>query len=431
VNKKNHISKQTDVAIKTTVDRYWLDLWNKVNQRKSAKWSFRIIYILLFIGIFSDFIANERPLICKVENKIYYPIFHEYLEKTGISNPYQMLQKKDWNELDYEFYLNPPIPYSSNSFDLKNVYKGPFSTQEIKSTRYRHWLGTSDLGKDVLAGLIHGTRIALLVGILSMLIAGIIGVFFGVLAGYFGDKLFKISRIRVVFNIIGLFLFIIYGFLFRKLAFLQGDFILEIIKSLAIGIFIMAFMNLMAFIIEKNQFFRKKVSLPMDLLLSRILEIINSIPLILILFASLSVIKHPSILNVILIIGFFRWTGISRYLRAELLKIRNLEYIISAKAMGLKHFRIIMKHALPNAISPILIIIAFGISGAILVEATLSFLGIGVGVDDMTWGQLLSFARKKPDAWWLAVFPGIAIFITVTVFNLIGDALSDVLRFDS
>ncbi len=431
MNRKKHISKDNDVAPKTTLDGYRLGLWKAINKRRSAKWSLRIIYLLIFIGTFSDFIANERPLICKVENKIYYPVFHEYLEKLSIANPYKMIQKKDWNELAYDFYINAPIPYSSNSFDLNNVYKSPFSIQEIKSTRYRHWLGTSDLGKDVFAGLINGTRIALLVGILSMLIAGIIGIFFGILAGYFGDKLFQVSRIRIVFNIIGLILFIIYGFLFRKLAFSQGDFTFEIIKSIAIGIFIMSFINLLAFILEKNRILGKKVSVPMDLLLSRMIEIINSIPLILILFASLSVIQYPSIFNVILIIGFFRWTGIARYLRAELLKIRNLEYIISAKAMGVKHFRIIMKHALPNAISPILIIIAFGISGAILVEATLSFLGIGVGADDMTWGQLLSFARKKPDAWWLAVFPGIAIFITVTVFNLIGDALSDVLRFDS
>ena len=86
-----------------------------------------------------------------------------------------------------------------------------------------------------------------------------------------------------------------------------------------------------------------------------------------------------------------------------------------------------MRHAIPNALSPVLITIAFGIASAILIESTLSFLGVGVSADTVTWGSLLAAARQSPSAWWLAILPGTAIFVTVTIFNLIGEALTDAL----
>ena len=92
--------------------------------------------------------------------------------------------------------------------------------------------------------------------------------------------------------------------------------------------------------------------------------------------------------------------------------------------MGFSHRRTLLRHALPNALGPVLITIAFGIASAILAEATLSFLGIGVGTD-VTWGSLLKNAREQRTAWWLAVFPGLAIFGLVLIFNLIGEGLKD------
>ena len=96
--------------------------------------------------------------------------------------------------------------------------------------------------------------------------------------------------------------------------------------------------------------------------------------------------------------------------------------------MGFSEARIILRHAIPNALTPVLIAIAFGVASAILTEAVLSFLGIGVDVaEDITWGSLLNLARNKFSAGWLAIFPGFAIFITVTIFNLIGEGLTDAL----
>jgi peptide/nickel transport system permease protein len=127
------------------------------------------------------------------------------------------------------------------------------------------------------------------------------------------------------------------------------------------------------------------------------------------------------------IIGLTGWTGIAKYVRAELLRVRSLEYIEAAQSLGFSEWRIIFRHALPNSLTPVLITIAFGIASAILVESSLSFLGIGVQAELQTWGKLLSEAREDVSAWWLAVFPGLAIFVTVTIFNLIGEGLTDAL----
>jgi peptide/nickel transport system permease protein len=110
-----------------------------------------------------------------------------------------------------------------------------------------------------------------------------------------------------------------------------------------------------------------------------------------------------------------------------LLRIRGLDYIEAANALGFSEFRILFRHALPNALSPVLIALAFGIASAILTESLLSFLGIGVPAELITWGSMLSMARETPGAWWVALFPGFAIFITVTVYNLIGEGLTDAL----
>lgn len=172
---------------------------------------------------------------------------------------------------------------------------------------------------------------------------------------------------------------------------------------------------------------KKKINIPVDLLLSRFIEIMNSIPTLFLIISVSAIVTRPSIFVVMVIIGLTAWTGIARFTRAELLRIRNLEYIEAAKALGFTQFRILLKHAIPNALSPVLIALAFGIANSILVESVLSFLGIGVPAETITWGSLLSQAQQTPGAWWIAVFPGLAIFLTVTVYNLVGEGLTDAL----
>ena len=127
----------------------------------------------------------------------------------------------------------------------------------------------------------------------------------------------------------------------------------------------------------------------------------------------------------IIIISIIGWPKFARLVRAEILQIKNLEYIESAKSIGLSDFQIILKHALPNAITSVISITAFAISGAILLESTLSFLGLGIPLDQVSWGSMLADARVNFSSWWLALFPGLAIFFVLVSFYIIGNQLNE------
>ena len=173
------------------------------------------------------------------------------------------------------------------------------------------------------------------------------------------------------------------------------------------------------------------MNIPVDLWISRVIEVFISIPRLLLILAAVAVYQSEDggggILLVMAVIGFTTWTRIARFMRGELLRVRNLEFIEAAQALGFKNFRIILRHALPNALTSVLIAIAFGVASAILIESSLSFLGIGVEAETATWGKMLADSRAHPEGWWLAVFPGVAIFLTVTMFNLLGEGLASAL----
>jgi len=183
--------------------------------------------------------------------------------------------------------------------------------------------------------------------------------------------------------------------------------------------------NVLVVPLKKIAFLGTQVSIPMDILISRLIEVIVSVPTLLLLLSISALMSKPSIFVTMVVIGFLGWTSIAKYVRAELLKVRSLEFIEAAQALGLSEIQVIFKHAIPNSLTSVLITIAFGVAGAILTESSLSFLGIGVAPEEVTWGSLLSASRSDVSAWWLAIFPGFAIFITVTIFNLIGEGLTD------
>ncbi len=165
-----------------------------------------------------------------------------------------------------------------------------------------------------------------------------------------------------------------------------------------------------------------------DVLLMRVVEIIHSIPTLLLLVTMLAVIAPSgwgAVLAMMTVIGLVRWTDVARLIRAEVLKVKTTEYVEACRALGLSHARILFRHVIPNAVSPVLVAATFAMASAILIEGALSFLGFGIPSDMASWGGMLNEVRSHTDAWWLAVFPGFAIFFTVTVYNLAGEGLRD------
>ena len=217
-----------------------------------------------------------------------------------------------------------------------------------------HWLGTDHLGRDIYSRIVHGTRVSLIVGILSTLMGSVLGGMIGLVSAYFGGKT--------------------------------------------------------------------------DLITQRVLDILQGLPL-LVLALVMSAALGPSVQNVVIAISIPIVPRAARVIRASVLSIRELQYIEAARALGLRHLRIAFRHVLPNTIGPFIVLATAQLGSAILTEAALSFLGLGVPEPYPSWGRMLSvsaaeYAQKAPH---LVLFPGIAISVAVFASNLLGDALRDTL----
>ncbi len=165
-----------------------------------------------------------------------------------------------------------------------------------------------------------------------------------------------------------------------------------------------------------------------DQLVMRTTDILLAVPLILLLITAASLFQ-PSLLTTITVIGVTAWPGTARLVRGQFLALKNQEYVIAARAIGATPPRIMMRHLFPNTMAVIIVQATIWLSFAILLEASLSYLGLGVQVPTPSWGNMLQDGQRElqSGAWWLTFFPGMAIFITVLAFNLVGDGLRDAL----
>ncbi|OHB30180.1 MAG: peptide ABC transporter permease [Desulfuromonadaceae bacterium GWC2_58_13] len=226
-------------------------------------------------------------------------------------------------------------------------------SQRLQAPSLSHWLGTDDLGRDVLSRILYGARISLLVGFVAVGIASIIGIVLGALSGYYGRWV--------------------------------------------------------------------------DSLIMRFVDIMLCFPTFFLILAVIAFLE-PSIWNIMIIIGLTGWMGVARLVRAEFLSLRERDFVQAGRALGASDARLIFRHILPNAMSPVLVSATLGVAGAILTESALSFLGIGVQPPTPSWGNMLIAGKQTlGTAWWLSAFPGLAILVTVLGYNLLGEGIRDAL----
>ncbi len=357
-----------------------------------------IFIIFLFaIAVFAPFLSNDKPFVIRIDGQLRFPIFRDLRASdysifiAAVVGVFQLvLMRRNrrcidpsirgavlWRQICISsavifagvllaFILIPrrldatdykamvvsgkatdaifaPIPYGYGRTDLK-VREQPPSKE--------HWLGTDDVGSDVLCRLIHGSRISLSVGFVAVGISSIIGIFVGAILGYFGGKV--------------------------------------------------------------------------DFIGMRIVEIMMAIPAFFLIITIVAFFPR-SLLNIMIIIGITSWTGDARFIRAEFFKLRKQDFVQAAVSLGLPLRSILFRHMLPNGIAPVLVNATFGVAGAIFIEAALSFLGFGVAPPTPSWGQMLSLGVSTTGRflWWLTLFPGLAIFLTVMAYNLVGEGLRD------
>jgi peptide/nickel transport system permease protein len=235
-------------------------------------------------------------------------------------------------------------PHDPNKPDIKRILDAPSG---------RHWLGTDQVGRDVLSRMLYGARVSLAVGFVSVGIATAIGIALGAAAGYHGGTV--------------------------------------------------------------------------DAAVMRLVDLMLVFPRFFLLLAVLAFLK-PSIWTIMAIIGLTGWMGVARLVRAEFLALKEREFVIWSQSIGAGALRIIWRHILPNAMAPVLVAMTLGVPAAILTESGLSFLGLGVRPPYATWGNILNDGKEVIElAWWLSVYPGVAILVTVLSYNLLGEGIRDAL----
>lgn len=302
-----------------------------------------LLSLLTAAALGADLLASDLPLAVRLDGQTYWLPCVARPAALRDESQRTLAPRAQW-------IWRTPIPYGP----LQTVA----STGEERSTPppwapdEAHWLGTDELGRDVAARLVHGARVSLLVGFLTVLLAVGIGLLVGGVSGYLGGAV--------------------------------------------------------------------------DAVLSRVLEVMQTFPLVFFLIALLSVLRTQSLWPLILALGLTRWTEVARLVRAEVLSLESREFILAARALGASGTRIVTRHLLPNAMGPVLVVATFGVGSAILLETALSFLGIGVAPPTASWGEMLTEAHRTlhhPGAWWLALFPGAAIALTVLSVNALGEAV--------
>ena len=400
--------------------------WSQVKQLKIR---FAVVWLLslLFVAVFLEFLASDKPILAKVEESWYMPSVGETMFDLGINERYNEIRRVKWEKHD-GFKIMPLVPYSANTLDLRNAsYKGPFEKQRVQSMRYRHWLGTDKIGRDVLAGLLNGCRVIIKIMLIVGLVAGVLGLLIGGFAGFLGDRSVKWTLSKIILYGLGGLMSIYTVYITLNVSLISKGVlhIKELVLAIAIPLVLLGVLRqLYRRIIYKQidlRFSLSSYSIPVDSIFYFVIVLITAMPVTMILLALLGYFQSPSLVLTMSLFGFVLWKNIARIIRGEVLRVKEQDYILASRQLGLSRGKIFWKHIFPNIKNQFFITLALVVSGSLLIEATLSFLGIGMAVGEISWGVLLSQGKSNISAYWLSLFPGILLVITVYSINAIAE----------
>lgn len=275
-------------------------------------------------------------------------------------------------------------------------------------------LGSDHLGRDVFAMLLKGTKFSIFISLCAALLASLIGVLIGILSGFYGDNKLKINRSKLIALLVLFPFFIHYLNLSQKLE--AGTATMLMVSIIAVFFLFWVLLN---FLIKNIPALNNQFPIPVDFINMKWIEILFAIPTYFLLLA-LSGIFSPSPYSLVIIIGITSWPKTALLTRSEMLKIRDQDFMHSLKLAGIPWYQILMKHAIPNVTSPAIVHFVFFASSLLVIESTLSFIGIGLPNDIISWGKVLSGFKYNSGSWWTALFPGIAILFTILSFHRIG-----------
>lgn len=321
---------------------------DKYIKNKRSKFALIFLMCLMLLSLFAEFIANDKPIVLKYQGEYYFPIFKVYTDaRFGGDFPTEANYKDEFirDNIDEDgFMIMPLIEFSYNTVDFE--LNEPFPA----SPSSRHWLGTDEEGRDIVARLLYGIRLSMAFAVLLTVLSSVLGIFFGAIQGYFGGKL--------------------------------------------------------------------------DILVQRFIEVWESMPQLFALIIIASVFK-PTFFTLLVILLLFSWTELTGMVRAEFLRARNFEYVKAAKALGVSNFRIIWRHILPNAMVVIVTFVPFILAGGIIALTALDFLGLGLGYEYPSLGDLVRQGKDNLQAPWigLSIFFVLSMLLTSLIF--IGEGVRD------
>ena len=281
-----------------------------------------------------------------------------------------------------------------------------------------HFLGTDLLGRDVLKGLISGCKVSVFVMILATFFSLLFAILISIVTSYVGDESFHLHVWQIA--VLGLIFFLSVYYIFIAFIPAEPSFTLIIEKVLLLVFILIATLYWFSRMDIPNE---KKIRIPLDTFGLKLFELYTSIPSLIVLLLFVGLSPKRGVVSLSFIMGLLLWPGLYRYLRIEIIRGKSLESFHALRNLGFAHFRVLFVHLLPSALIAILTPIIFLMTNVVIAESSLSFLGLGISDDIISWGKILAQARMRIDAWWLAVFPGLLIFFTLYSLNFIAKRL--------
>lgn len=385
---------------------------------KNHFWISSSIHTLIFIFLLADFIIGSKPILCFYKKEFYCFLWSkENTSKSDLAYDLNQIAQGDYRNLSYDFVWWPILYRDAQKLEPESAWLKPGALMKDGS---KFILGSYDLGKDLLVACFAGFKKSVSLALITLLISLFPALLIGSLFVFHSNRYQSMSFVSIVFFLIAL---------------LAGIYSISIClewRAFPQQLMLLFLLSICCFVFS---FFTRNIKPQLKFILDawslRYLEVMKSIPVLLILLILLQIIHQPNQLQFACMLAFIVIPYLVKYARAFTLKAVNENFITAAIAIGQSGWKVYSKHVLPKVLQDLIPVLAFGLANIILLEASLSFIGIGFDINEISLGGILFTARSNPSAWWVIVFPGFLIFYLVAFFNQLGNLFSTDLLEDS
>ncbi|MCC6815527.1 MAG: ABC transporter permease subunit [Saprospiraceae bacterium] len=371
-----------------------------IRRRTTVAISLHIFFITLF---FLKLIVGNSPYYVYYKGESCFLLWKDIPEDGTELKSELFLQQYNWENVQADVMFFPIFYQGSQKFYSTQEWKRPLSTDEDRF----HLLGTYDLGRDLFISCLQGLQKSLIIAFLSILIAILIGLPLGVAMPFYNYRKYRLSPsafVVLVLSFLVLFYILLLSFELRSFSFF-AFFAASLIISL---IFIP---------MTKNA--RMGIRVNTDQILVNGIVLFKSVPMLMVLLLLLQFISKPTVISLSVIIGLYLSISFAKYSRFLSFYLIQEKYIQSLISLGIPDNRIIIRHLIPEIFRRLFQYISLSLASIILAEASISFLGLGLPLDDISLGSIMHTSRSNPSAWWVVVFPGLCVFWLVYTFQIL------------